>query len=88
MSSAPTDQYSESQNSSHSILVHSPWLPGYINVAQTILIILTMAGLFLDRPSQVEFDSRNSGPRGHVKFTLGHNLNSGLLFVILLFSKV
>ena len=30
------------------IPVHSPWLPGNINVAQTILIILTMAGLFLD----------------------------------------
>ena len=28
------------------IPVHSPWLPGYINVAQTILVILTMAGLF------------------------------------------
>ena len=27
-----------------------PWLPGYLDVAQTILIILTMAGLFLDRP--------------------------------------
>ena len=32
------------------IPVHSPWLPGYINVAQTILIILTMARLFPDRP--------------------------------------
>ena len=32
------------------IPVHSPWLPGYINVAQTFLIILTMAGLFPDRP--------------------------------------
>ena len=32
------------------IPVHSPWLPGYINVMQTILVILTMAGLFLDRP--------------------------------------
>ena len=32
------------------IPVHSPWLPGYINVAQTILVILTMAGLFLGRP--------------------------------------
>ena len=32
------------------IPVHSPWLPGYISVVQTILIILTMAGLFLDRP--------------------------------------
>ena len=32
------------------IPVHFPWLPGYIDVAQTVLIILTMAGLFLDRP--------------------------------------
>ena len=32
------------------IPVHSPWLPGYINVAQTILVIFTMIGLFLDRP--------------------------------------
>ena len=32
------------------IPVYNPWLPGYINVAQIILIILTMAGLFLDRP--------------------------------------
>ena len=32
------------------IPVHSPWLPGYINVVQTILVILTMAGLFPDRP--------------------------------------
>ena len=31
------------------IPVHSPWLPGYISVAQTILVILTMAGLFLGR---------------------------------------
>ena len=28
---------------------HCPWLSGYINVIQTILIILTMAGLFQDR---------------------------------------
>ena len=28
------------------IPVHSPWLPGYINVARTVLVILTMAGLF------------------------------------------
>ena len=34
--------------------VHSPWLPGYINVAPTILI-LTMSGLFLDRP-HIYFD--------------------------------
>ena len=29
--------------------VHSLWLPGYINVAQTVLVILTMVRLFLDR---------------------------------------
>ena len=32
------------------IPVHSPWLPGYMDVTQTVLVILTMAGLFLDRP--------------------------------------
>ena len=32
------------------IPVHSPWLPGYIDVMQTILIVLTMAGLSPDRP--------------------------------------
>ena len=31
------------------IPVHSPWLPGYIDVAQTILVILTIAGLIPDR---------------------------------------
>ena len=30
------------------IPVHSPWLLRYMGVTQTILIILTMAGLFLD----------------------------------------
>ena len=32
------------------IPVHSPWLPGYTNVTQAVLLILTMARLFLDRP--------------------------------------
>ena len=32
------------------IPVHSPWLPGYMDVTQTILFMLTMVGLFLDRP--------------------------------------
>ena len=31
------------------ILVHFPWLSGYIDVMQTVLIIVTMAGLFPDR---------------------------------------
>ena len=33
-----------------SIPVHSPWLPGYMNILQTVFIILIMAGLFPDRP--------------------------------------
>ena len=32
------------------IPVHSPGLPGYINVIQTILAVLIMVGLFPDRP--------------------------------------
>ena len=33
-----------------SILVHLLWLPGYISVVQTVLVILIMALLFLDIP--------------------------------------
>ena len=40
------------QRSHHCSHMHiparSPWLPGYIDVAQTVLIILTVAGLFPD----------------------------------------
>ena len=32
------------------IPVHSPWLPGYTDVAQDILIILRVVRLFLGRP--------------------------------------
>ena len=32
------------------ILVHSPWLPGYISVLQTIHVMLTIAGLFFNIP--------------------------------------
>ena len=45
------------------IPVHSPWLPDYINVVQTILIILTMVGLFSDRPHKPR--SGNSGSHGN-----------------------
>ena len=39
-----------SHHCSHTnIPVHSPWLPGYINATQTVLVILTMAGLLPDR---------------------------------------
>ena len=32
------------------IPVHSPWLPSNVNVMQIILVIVTMAGVFPDRP--------------------------------------
>ena len=32
------------------IPVHSPWLPRYLDIMQTILVILTMVGLFADKP--------------------------------------
>ena len=37
------------------IPVHSPQLPSYINVPQTILVIWTIAGLFPDRPCTSAF---------------------------------
>ena len=36
------------------IPVHSPRLPGYIDVKQTLLLILTTAGLFPDRPLYIQ----------------------------------
>ena len=42
-------QWSHHCSSMH-IPVHSLWLPGYINIRQTVLIILTMAGTFPYRP--------------------------------------
>ena len=35
------------------ILVHFPWQAGYIDVAQNVLVTLTMAGLFPDRPCHI-----------------------------------
>ena len=35
------------------IPVHSPWLPGYIDVVQTIIVVLTMVGLFHQAWKQV-----------------------------------
>ena len=40
------------------IPVHSPWMPGYTSVVQIVLLILTTAGLFPDRP--------------HITFWAGH----------------
>ena len=39
------------------IAVHSPWLLGYTDVVQTVLVILTVAGLFLDRPHILKLSS-------------------------------
>ena len=39
----------------HAHPVHSPWLPSYINVMETILFILTMVGLFAERPCIFNF---------------------------------
>ena len=36
------------------IAAQSPWLPGYIGVVQTFLIILTMARVYLDIPQCLE----------------------------------
>ena len=35
------------------IPVHSSWLPGHTDGLQTVLIMLTMAGLFSDRPCNI-----------------------------------
>ena len=53
-STTPTDQYFEVLCLHMCIPVHSPWLPGCINVTQTVLFILTTAGLFLDRPRRLQ----------------------------------
>ena len=39
------------------IPVHTPWLPGYIYVTQTILVMLKMAELFQDQPCIIDYDS-------------------------------
>ena len=56
------------------IPVHSPWLPGYIEVTQTILIILTMARLFPDRPrictNRMSAGTVDSQPSSSLKYFL------------------
>ena len=45
-STTPTDHHSHC--SRLCIPVHSPWLTGYIDVTQNVLVILTMPEIFLD----------------------------------------
>ena len=45
------------------IPVHSPWLPGYIDAMQNVLVTLTMAGLLPDRP-------RSNARNQHVIFSV------------------
>ena len=49
------------------ILVHSPWLPGYIDVIQTILVVLTITGLFPERPCVQPCGAASISPAGHQK---------------------
>ena len=48
-STAPTDQYSEVDNV-HACSYQSTLLGCGLDVVQTLLIVLTVSGLFLDRP--------------------------------------
>ena len=41
------------------IPVHFHWLPGYIDVAQIVLDILTVAGIFPDRPHIFQLSSND-----------------------------
>ena len=46
------------------IPVHSPWLPGYTDVTETVLVILTRAGLFLaDLIHLFSYSSRGEKPK-------------------------
>ena len=46
-----SDQYTEVVISCMCFPIHYPWLPGYTDVLQTVLITLTMVGFLPDRPS-------------------------------------
>ena len=50
-----------------SIPVHSPWMPGYIDAMQTILVVLAVAQLFPNRPRKcngIISDTRNNAVAG------------------------
>ena len=51
--------------------VHSHWLPGYTDVMQTVLVILIVAGLFLDRPQYVAIETLDMDKMR--KFSLSNN---------------
>ena len=70
-----------------SIPVHSPWLPGYVNVVLTVLFILTITGIFVDKPHfiiSVLFSYRR-GSISHIVFvvhflTCLYSVNQSILF--------
>ena len=64
------------------IPVHSPRLPGYINVMQIILIILTMAGLFPDIPHIILFDVIQNGIAFLISFSLVWDLYIYIYFFL------
>ena len=68
------------------IPVHSPWLPGHIDVAQTVPVLLTTAGLSPDRPRMSRRKALLSIPHyqpGLSPQHLQHNCRRGLLTAIL-----
>ena len=70
----------QSHHCSHMhIPVHSSWLPGFINVTQTVLVILTMAGLFLDRLVQTEVELLD-----HIPLSFPWNKGSVTFLVLML----
>ena len=64
------------------IPVHSPWLPGYIEVMQAVLIMVTMAGLFLiynfwQYHSENMMKAIDPNPRKKQKHNIQYNLCTG-----------
>ena len=70
-----------SRHCSHMCIpVHSPWLPGYVDVAQTVLVIVTMVGLFLDRRRMCIYVCIC------VRTCVSRSLSSGYTHILLFFS--
>ena len=68
------------------IPVHSPWLPGYTDVMQTVLFILTMAGLFPDvsHTSSYDFDHRDKLPVNNVILLTSNDISGEKLSLVTL----
>ena len=56
----PLTSTMRSSLSSHAHSSPFSWLPGYISIAQTVLVILTMVGLFQGRPCIYKYVYNNT----------------------------